>query len=50
METKGAVLDDTEESTQKKSKKCAMDLKSMLLVSLLKAASVEWVGFGVCRK
>lgn len=49
-EAGGAVSDATEETIQKKSGKCSMDSKTMFLVSSLKAASVEWVGFGFRKK
>lgn len=46
----GAVANATEETVQKKSETCLVDLKTMFLVSSLKAASVEWVGLGLCKK
>lgn len=39
----------TGETIQKKSETCLVDLKTMLLVSSLKAASVEWVGLGLYK-
>ena len=38
-----------EQSTQKMSMKCSMDLKTRFSVSLWRAMSMELVGFGVCR-
>lgn len=39
-----------EDSTQKKSEKCSMNLEMRrLLMSLLRAASLAWVRFGLCR-
>lgn len=46
----GTVSDATEETIQKKSETCSVDLKTMFSVSSLKAASMEWVGRGLYKK
>lgn len=45
----GTVSEAAEQSTQKMSMKCSMDLKTRFLVSLWRAMSMEQVWFGVCR-
>lgn len=48
--TWGTMSAAAEESSQKKSEKCSMDLEmSRWLVSLLRAGPMERVRFGVCR-